>query len=129
MFVSIELVLQTSRIFLLRVSGTPYLSHEKTKTDSSSCLRARQNRPAAPGILNSILPLVSQFAPQLGLVLQTGTRYLALFSTCLNDLAVLVFCIGLVILVGQFKAGSQEGSLQVLQDATKSILEKAKGDL
>ncbi|GAA5885748.1 hypothetical protein JCM16303_006049 [Sporobolomyces ruberrimus] len=105
MFVSIELVLQTSRIFLLR------------------------NRPAAPGILNSILPLVSQFAPQLGLVLQTGTRYLALFSTCLNDLAVLVFCIGLVILVGQFKAGSQEGSLQVLQDATKSILEKAKGDL
>ncbi|GAA6025452.1 hypothetical protein JCM11491_000364 [Sporobolomyces phaffii] len=106
MFVSVELVLQTSRIFLLR------------------------NRASAPGILNSILPLLSQFSPQLGLVLQTGTRYLALFSTCLNDLAVLVFCIGIVILIGQFKSGAPgAATIQVVQDATNSILEKAKGDL
>ncbi|GAA5938878.1 uncharacterized protein JCM15063_004896 [Sporobolomyces koalae] len=106
MFISIELVLQTSRIFLLR------------------------NRPAAPGLLNSVLPLLSQFSPQLGLVLQTATRYLALFSTCLNDLAVLVFCIGIVILVGQFKTGAPHGAtIQIVQDATNSMLEKATGDL
>ncbi|GAA5834022.1 hypothetical protein JCM3766R1_002496 [Sporobolomyces carnicolor] len=106
MFVSIELVLQTSRIFLLR------------------------NRASAPGILNSILPLLSQFSPQLGLVLETGSRYLALFSTCLNDLAVLVFCIGIVIIVGQYKSGAPGGAtIQIVQDAAHSILEKAKGDL
>ncbi|GAA5897191.1 uncharacterized protein JCM6883_006611 [Sporobolomyces salmoneus] len=106
MFISIELVLQTSRIFLLR------------------------NRPSAPGMLSSILPLLSQFSPQLGLVLQTGTRYLALFSTCLNDLAVLVFCIGIVILIGHYKTGAPGGTtVQIVKEATNSILEKAKGDL
>ncbi|GAA5827209.1 hypothetical protein JCM5353_007978 [Sporobolomyces roseus] len=105
MFISVELVLQTSRIFLLR------------------------NRAAAPGILNSILPLLSQFSPQLGLVLQTGARYLSLFTTCLNDLAVLIFCIGIVIMVGHYKSGAPAGAVHIIQDATNSILEKAKGDL
>lgn len=81
-------------------------------------------------MLSSILPLLSQFSPQLGLVLQTGTRYLALFSTCLNDLAVLVFCIGIVILIGHYKTGAPGGTtVQIVKEATNSILEKAKGDL
>ncbi|GAA5989490.1 hypothetical protein JCM5350_005936 [Sporobolomyces pararoseus] len=107
MFVSVELVLQTSRIFLLR------------------------NRAPTPSMLNSVLPLLSQFSPQLGLVLTTLTKYFQLFSTCLNDLAVLIFVIGIVILIGQFKSPSSpsDGYVQVVQDVTNSILEKAKGDL
>ncbi|GAA5952131.1 hypothetical protein JCM3765_005205 [Sporobolomyces pararoseus] len=106
MFVSVELVLQTSRIFLLR------------------------NRAPTPSMLNSILPLLSQFSPQLGLILETLNKYFQLFSTCLNDLAVLIFTIGIFILIGQYKSGGgNNGYIQVVQDVTNSIVEKAKGDL
>ncbi|BGP42180.1 hypothetical protein JCM10450v2_006270 [Rhodotorula kratochvilovae] len=104
MFVSVELVLQTTRLFLVR------------------------NRPAPPGILNSLLPLLSQFSPQLGLALQTGVRYLDLFTTCLNDLAVLVFCIGVVVLVGRWKAGAP-GAVEILEEAAGGLLNKVKGEL
>ncbi|GAA6003854.1 hypothetical protein JCM10207_006437 [Rhodosporidiobolus poonsookiae] len=104
MFVSVELVLQTTRLFLVR------------------------NRPAPPGLLNSILPLLSQFSPQLGLAIQTGVRYLDLFSTCLNDLAVLVFCIGVAILVGRWKAGDP-GLIQTYAGKTNEMLQRAAGDL
>ncbi|GAA5918229.1 hypothetical protein JCM6882_003019 [Rhodosporidiobolus microsporus] len=106
MFISVELVLQTTRLFLLR------------------------NRPSPPGLLTSFLPLLSQFSPQLGLAIQTGVKYLDLFSTCLNDLAVLIFCIGVVVLVGRYKTGAPtEGWLQAVQEKTNEMLEKAKGEL
>ncbi|KPV73648.1 uncharacterized protein RHOBADRAFT_54845 [Rhodotorula graminis WP1] len=104
MFISVELVLQTTRLFLVR------------------------NRPAPPGILNSILPLLSQFSPQLGLALQTGVRYFDLFSTCLNDLAVLVFCIGAVVLVGRYKAGAP-APLEILTEQAASVVNKVVGEL
>ncbi|GAA6046956.1 hypothetical protein JCM3770_003449 [Rhodotorula araucariae] len=104
MFVSVELVLQTTRLLLVR------------------------NRPAPPGILNSILPLLSQFSPQLGLALQTGVRYLDLFSTCLNDLAVLVFCIGVVVLFGRWKAGAP-GTVEILEEAAGGMIHKVAGEL
>lgn len=88
-----------------------------------------QNRLAAPSMLNSILPLVSQFSPQLGLAIQTGVRYLDLFSTCLNDLAVLVFCIGLAAVVGRWKAGPPTGLVEMVADKVNEALDRAAGDL
>lgn len=88
-----------------------------------------QNRPAPPGILNSILPLVSQFAPQLGLAIQTGVRYLDLFSTFLNDLAVLVFCIGLTVVFARWKAGPPTGLINAVEEKVNNALNRAVGDL
>ncbi|GAA5993057.1 hypothetical protein JCM10908_003083 [Rhodotorula pacifica] len=105
MFVSVELILQTTRLFLIR------------------------NRPAPPGILNSILPLLSQFSPQLGLAIQTGVRYLDLFSTCLNDLAVLIFCIGLTVVYARWKAGPPTGLIQAVEEKVNEALNRAAGDL
>ncbi|GJN92483.1 hypothetical protein Rhopal_005513-T1 [Rhodotorula paludigena] len=105
MFVSVELVLQTTRLFLVR------------------------NRPAPPGILNSVLPLLSQFSPQLGLAIQTGVRYFDLFSTCLNDLAVLICSIGLVVLVARWKVGEPHGLVDILEDTASGVVNKVKGEL
>ncbi|GAA5973425.1 hypothetical protein JCM8115_001740 [Rhodotorula mucilaginosa] len=105
MFVTVELILQTTRLFLVR------------------------NRPAPPGILNSILPLISQFSPQIGLAIQTGVRYLDLFSTCLNDLAVLIFCIGLTVVIGRWKAGPPTGLVQAVEEKVNEALNRAAGDL
>ncbi|KWU45971.1 hypothetical protein RHOSPDRAFT_5642, partial [Rhodotorula sp. JG-1b] len=105
MFVTVELILQTTRLFLIR------------------------NRPAPPGILSSILPLISQFSPQIGLAIQTGVRYLDLFSTCLNDLAVLIFCIGLTVVIGRWKAGPPTGLVQVVEEKVNEALNRAAGDL
>ena len=44
-----------------------------------------------------MLPLLSTFAPKLGLLVNTATHYVSLAGICLNDFAVLVFCIGLFI--------------------------------
>ncbi|GAA5969434.1 hypothetical protein JCM11641_008116 [Rhodosporidiobolus odoratus] len=104
MFVSVELVLQTTRLFLVRSRATP------------------------PGLLSSILPLLSQFSPQLGMIIQTGVKYLDLFSTCLNDLAVLIFCIGLVALFGRWKTG-ESGLMEGIQGKANEVLEKAAGEL
>ncbi|GAA5823801.1 hypothetical protein JCM11251_003298 [Rhodosporidiobolus azoricus] len=108
LFISIELVLQTSRLFLVR------------------------NRPSPPGLLSSVLPLLSQFSPQLGMLIQTGFKYLDLFSTCLNDLAVLIFCIGMVVIVGRYKTG-EVGYLELMadkaQEVTNEMLGKATGEL
>ena len=123
MFISVELVLQTTRLFLVRVRPPRTLSARP----ADPCLLP-QNRPAPPGILNSLLPLLSQFSPQLGLPLQTGVRYLDLFTTCLNDLAVLVFCIGVVVLVGRWKAGAP-GAVEILEEAAGGLLNKVKGEL
>ncbi|GAA5880955.1 hypothetical protein JCM1840_006925 [Sporobolomyces johnsonii] len=106
MFVSVELVLQTTRLFLVR------------------------NRPSPPSILSSLLPLLSQFSPQLGLAVQTGVRYIDLFSTCLNDLAVLIFCIGVVVLVGQWKTGAgQEGWVETAVENGAEVLARVTGEL
>ncbi|BGP34080.1 hypothetical protein JCM10296v2_005895 [Rhodotorula toruloides] len=105
MFVSIELVLQTTRLFLLR------------------------NRPAPPGIINSLLPMLSQFSPQLAVAIQTGVRYLDIFSTFLNDLGVLIFCIGVVALVGRWKSGEPTGFVEVLADKTSEMLTRASEEL
>ncbi|BGP26451.1 hypothetical protein Rt10032_c11g4594 [Rhodotorula toruloides] len=105
MFVSVELVLQTTRLFLLR------------------------NRPAPPGIINSLLPMLSQFSPQLAVAIQAGVRYLDIFSTLLNDLSVLIFCIGIVALVGRWKTGEPTGFVEVLADKTKEMLTRASEDL
>ncbi|BGP18544.1 hypothetical protein JCM10213_002942 [Rhodosporidiobolus nylandii] len=104
MFVSVELVLQTTRLFLIR------------------------NNAAPPGLLSSILPLLSQFSPRLGLAINTGVKYLDLLTTCLNDLAVLVFCIGVVVLVGRWKSGDP-GFVDVVQGKTNEMLERAMGEL
>ncbi|GAA5859022.1 hypothetical protein JCM8547_003971 [Rhodosporidiobolus lusitaniae] len=104
MFVSVELVLQTTRLFLIRNNSSP------------------------PGLLSSILPLLSQFSPQLGYILQTGVRYLDLLTTCLNDFAVLVFCIGVVVLVGRWKAGPP-GFVEMVEGKANEMLEKAVGEL
>ncbi|GAA5968143.1 hypothetical protein JCM21900_001091 [Sporobolomyces salmonicolor] len=106
LFVSVELVLQTTRVFLVR------------------------NRPSPPSILSSLLPLLSQFSPQLGLAIQTGVRYIDLFSTCLNDLAVLIFCIGVVVLVGQWKTGAgQEGWVETAVEKGGEVLAKVTREL
>ncbi|GAA6038406.1 hypothetical protein JCM8097_007633 [Rhodosporidiobolus ruineniae] len=104
MFISTELVLQTTRLFLVRNTSSP------------------------PGLIASALPLLSQFSPQLGGIVQTGFRYLDLFTACLNDLAVLIFCIGVVILVGRWKSGDL-GLAEVVQEKTNRLLEKAAGEL
>ncbi|CEQ42863.1 SPOSA6832_04737 [Sporobolomyces salmonicolor] len=104
LFVSVELVLQTTRVFL--------------------------NRPSPPSILSSLLPLLSQFSPQLGLAIQTGVRYIDLFSTCLNDLAVLIFCIGVMVLVGQWKTGAgQEGWVEAAVEKGGEVLAKVTREL
>lgn len=91
--------------------------------------RHPQNRPAPPGILNSVLPLLSQFSPQLGLAIQTGVRYFDLFSTCLNDLAVLICSIGLVVLVARWKVGEPHGLIDILEDTASGVVNKVKGEL
>lgn len=91
--------------------------------------RPAQNRPAPPGILNSLLPLLSQFSPQLGTAIQTGVHYLDLFSTFLNDLAVLIFCIGMAVLIGRYKAGPPSGFVLAAGEKLNEALNRAAGDL
>lgn len=94
-----------------------------------SSLARLQNRAAPPGIVNSLLPMLSQFSPQLAVALQTGVRYLDIFSTFLNDLGVVIFCIGIVALVGRWKTGEPSGFVEVLADKTNEMLSKASRDL
>ncbi|SCZ89022.1 BZ3500_MvSof-1268-A1-R1_Chr1-1g00899 [Microbotryum saponariae] len=109
MFVSVELVLQTSRLFLLR------------------------NRAPAPSMLNSILPLVSQFSPQLGLLISTIVRYMTLVTVLLNDLSVVVFCIGAATVYGKYKTGTfGAGGANVLDRLSQvgpEALDRLKGEL
>ncbi|GAA6063661.1 hypothetical protein JCM10212_001660 [Sporobolomyces blumeae] len=105
MFVTVELVLQTTRAFLVR------------------------NRPPPPGLLTTVLPILSQFSPRAGLVVETGSKYVTLVSTCVNDLAVVIFCVGAFVLVGRYKTGAPSGWDQVVQETVNDVFAKAKGDL
>ncbi|KAK0548610.1 hypothetical protein OC845_003479 [Tilletia horrida] len=80
LFISVEIALQSSRILLF--------SH----------------RPPPPSILTtalSILPL----PPALSSLIRTGASYLTLLSALLNDLAIVIFGVGLTILWAQYKSG------------------------
>jgi hypothetical protein len=125
MFISTELVLQTTRLFLVRVR--PFLPFFLFP-DSPSSSFSSQNHSAPPGLIASFLPLLSQFSPQLGLVITTALKYVDLLTTCLNDFAVLVFCIGVVVLVGRWKAGPP-GLVEFVEEKTNQLLEKAVGEL
>lgn len=105
LFVSVELILQTTRLFLVR------------------------NTAAPPGLLTSFLPLVAQFSPQLALLINTGFKYLALLSIMLNDLAVLVFCIGLAVIYGRYTAGGKAGVLEQLVEGGGAGWNAATGEL
>ncbi|SCV71646.1 BQ2448_3234 [Microbotryum intermedium] len=109
MFVSVELVLQTSRLFLLR------------------------NRAPAPSMLNSVLPLVSQFSPQLGLIISTAVRYMTLVTVLLNDISVVVFCIGAATVYGKYKTGTfGAGGANVLDQLSQvghEAMDRLKGEL
>ncbi|KAM0790618.1 hypothetical protein ACM66B_004481 [Microbotryomycetes sp. NB124-2] len=105
MFVSVELVLQTTRLFLVR------------------------NQPEPPGILNSILPILSQFSPQLSLALQTAVKYLALVSVLVTDLSVLVFSIGAIIIVGRWKTGGVPLAFDQMVEAGSDAYHAVKGEL
>jgi hypothetical protein len=85
-----------------------------------------QNRPPTPSLISSVIPILSSFSPQLVLLLRTSLHYIALLSICLNDLAVLLFCIGLTVLVGKYATGgNQSVAGQVVEDAWNSV----KGEL
>lgn len=64
-----------------------------------------QNRAQPPTLLNTLLPMVSQFSPQLAVAVQTGAKYFALLTIMLNDLAVLIFTIGVMILFARYRVG------------------------
>ncbi|KAK4056969.1 hypothetical protein OIO90_001869 [Microbotryomycetes sp. JL221] len=104
-FVSVELVLQTTRMFLVR------------------------NQPEPPGIINSILPILSQFSPQLGLMVQTGIKYLALVSVLVTDLSVLVFAIGVIVIVGRWKTGAAPLSFDQVVEVGHEAWHKVGGEL
>ncbi|KAK4052452.1 hypothetical protein OIV83_002254 [Microbotryomycetes sp. JL201] len=105
LFVSVELVLQTTRILLVR------------------------NQPDPPGILNSIMPILSQFSPQLGLALQTAVKYLALVSVLVTDLSVLLFSIGAIIIMGRWKTGGVPLAFDQMVETGSEALHAIKGEL
>jgi NADH:ubiquinone oxidoreductase subunit K len=124
LFVSVELVLQTTRLFLVRVSDcTTGIWLSDAQVIEPSARSSRQNRAQPPGILNSILPVVSQFSPQLALAIQTGVRYLSLLSILVTDLSVLIFCIGVFAVVGKWKTGGHAVLIQEAGEAWEHIKE------
>lgn len=82
-------------------------------------------------MLNSILPILSQFSPLAALSLRTSIHYFSLLSICLNDLAVLVFFVGTVV-VGARWMGGEVGTGGVV-DGIKEVVEEgwnaARGEL
>ncbi|KAM0752195.1 hypothetical protein T439DRAFT_324265 [Meredithblackwellia eburnea MCA 4105] len=105
LFVSVELVLQTTRLFLVR------------------------NRPAPPGILNSILPILSQFSPQLATLIHTSLKWVSLLSIIINDLAVLIFCIGIAVVVGHYKTGGRLPIIEEIVDGAGAGWNAARAEL
>ncbi|KAK0558432.1 hypothetical protein OC844_005158 [Tilletia horrida] len=86
LFISVELALQSSRILLFA------------------------NRPPPPSILNTALNILP-VPPQLAQLIRTGASYVGLLSALLNDLAIVLFGVGLTILWAQWKTGmSHEGA-------------------
>lgn len=80
-------------------------------------------------MLNTILPILSQFSPHLALVLSTGMKYISLLSIILNDLAVLVFCIGCAVVFGRYYAGNQDGLVHIVGDAVEAGWDAVKDEL
>lgn len=124
LFVSLELVLQTTRFFLTRVSCRITLPTRQL------ILVLLQSHAPPPGILNTILPLISQFSPQLGMAIQTGVKYLDLVSILITDIGVVIFCIGVVITIGRWKTGGAHSVLiQEMAEAGSEAWGKVKGEL
>lgn len=88
-----------------------------------------QSQPTPPGILSSILPLVSQFSPQIALAIQTIVRYLDLLSILITDVGVLIFCIGVAVTVGRWKTGGELGVLESVVEAGSEAWGKVQGEL
>lgn len=103
LFITVELLLQTTRALLLR------------------------DRPPPPSLLSTLLPFLSQFSPALALALKTGFSYIALLGICLNDLAVLVFVVGMVVVLSNWSTGGG-GVLAKVQEVVEESW-KAVGEL
>lgn len=56
-------------------------------------------------------------------------KYFHLLSICLNDLAVLIFCVGLAVIYGQFKVGTQSGVIRILEDVGEKVVDLIKDEL
>ncbi|CAD6889816.1 unnamed protein product [Tilletia laevis] len=89
LFISVEIALQSTRILLFR------------------------NRPAPPSILNTILNFLP-LPPQLTSLIRTGASYIGLVSALANDLAIVLFGVGLTIIWAQWRTGMTAESASTL---------------
>lgn len=56
-------------------------------------------------------------------------KYFHLLSIGLNDLAVLIFCIGTAVVYGQYVASTQGGVVRILADTVETIYDTIKDEL
>lgn len=82
-----------------------------------------------PSLVSTILPLVSQFSPQLGLLIHTAIKYLALLAIIVNDLAVLIFCIGVAVVYGRYRAGPDAGIMEQIVEGSDAGWNAARVEL
>lgn len=94
-------------------------------------ISSSQNREPTPSIISSVLPILSQFSPALGLLLRTSIHYISLLSICLNDLAVLVFLVGFFIILGDKISGPtlKAGIVEVISDTVEAGWNSARAEL
>lgn len=79
-------------------------------------------------MLNSVLPILSQFSPLAALSLRTSIHYFSLLTICLNDLAVLVFFVGaVVVLAGRY--GGEVGVVEKVGEVLEEGWNAARGEL
>lgn len=96
LFVTVELVLQSAHIFMTRVRPPDPLS-------CPSRAHHAQNAPAPPGMIAMILPYLP---PPLPLYASTALKYWALIGTLLDDFAVLLVSMGLLVLLAEWRSGA-----------------------
>lgn len=56
-------------------------------------------------------------------------KYFHLLSIGLNDLAVLIFCIGTAVVYGQYVASTQGGVVRILADTVETVYDTIKDEL
>ncbi|KAL9934899.1 hypothetical protein V8E36_005975 [Tilletia maclaganii] len=102
LFVSVEVALQSTRILLFR------------------------NKPQPPSIFNTILNFVP-LPPQLVQLIRTGASYIGLLSALLNDLAIVLFGVGLTIIWAQWKTSMTAESASTLGGAWDAAVQGDAG--
>ncbi|KAE8270399.1 hypothetical protein A4X09_0g1954 [Tilletia walkeri] len=80
LFISVEIALQSTRILLFR------------------------KQPPPPSFLNTILNFLP-LPPQLTSLIRTGASYISLVSALANDLAIVLFGVGMTIIFAQWRTG------------------------